>query len=567
MEITKHFRRKLPVGETYESRLARELRLIEKFKFEPVFLQVQEILNLIPEYRWITRGSAGCSLVGYLLGIHNMDPVKEGFVLSRFMHELRKDLPDIDIDYAYNQRDLVIEKVMKKYPGRVGRVSNKVKFKFNSAIRHALKESGNRKFIPKYYDLDEIAGSKSYEITERAQELVGQHKNYSLHCGGLVIFPETIPQHLILKDNQLKLDKDDVEREGYIKIDLLCNRGLAQLNDLSSRPVEEYPEEDSLTSQMFCAGNAWGVTFGESPAQRQLHQDIQPKNRKEIIFSLALIRPSPSADGRRLRVLERFHKFRDNQGHVIYDDDGIRFIQKLLNCSEGEAEIYRKAFGKKDGQKIAEFEQNLKFHPKKDEILRELGYFALYSFCHAHATSYGNLAWALGYEKVRQPKKFWWSALNHAQSMYRPWVHVQEAKNVGLKFMAFGRGRWELNGDGLHPEIIENCSDGWYQYKKRGYWTSNRFMPGMGQQNNKSFFKFKGLIAAGRHHTVAGRDITFITIGTDTGRYLDLILDGLIDYDKFDILEGEGVFNGKSVKVDRYNLIQISPEPAQKFLY
>jgi error-prone DNA polymerase len=567
MELAKHFRRKLPSGEAYDSRLARELKLIEKFQFEPVFLQIREILDLVPEYRWITRGSAGCSLVGYLLGIHNMDPVQQGFVLSRFMHENRPDYPDVDIDFAYNQRDHVIEKIMNKYPNRVGKISNHVKFKFNSALRHAIRESGNRRFIPRHFDLHSIAGSRSDDLINRAQELVGTQKNYSLHCGGLVIFPNEIPEKYILKDNQLKLNKDDVERERLIKIDVLCNRGLAQLNDISNRTLEDYPEEDHATAQMFSVGDAWGVTFGESPAQRQLHRDIKPRNRKEIIFSLALIRPLPSADGRRIRVLEQWNAERNHIGHAIYDDDGIRFIQKLLDCSEGEAEIYRKAFGKKDPVKTAEFAERIKYHPKKHDIMQELNYFALYSFCHAHATSYGNLVWALGYEKVRQPQKFWWAALNHAQSMYRPWVHIQEAKKAGLIFKSFGRGGWELIGNELHAKITEDVGDGWCQYAKRGYWTSNRFMPDMWQKNSGTFYHFRGLIAAGRHHTVAGRDITFITIGTGTGRYLDLILDGLLDYDKYDVLEGSGYFNGKSIKADHYNFVSLPKNPYQKLLF
>jgi hypothetical protein len=265
--------------------------------------------------------------------------------------------------------------------------------------------------------------------------------------------------------------------------------------------------------------------------------------------------------------LEHFNVHRDHVGHLIYDDDGIRFIQNLIHCSEGEAEIYRKAFAKKNGVKMQEFESKIKFHPRKEEILRELSYFALYSFCHAHAMSYGNLVWALGYEKVRQPQKFWWSALNHAQSMYRPWVHVQESKKVGLVFKSFGRGGWRLEGNQLHSVIPEEVGDGWCQYAKRGYWTSNRFMPDMWQTSSGNFYKFRGLIAAGRHHTVAGRDITFITIGTDTGKYLDLIVDGLLDYDKYDILEGCGNFNGKSVKVDNYKFTFLSKTPYQKLLF
>ncbi len=566
--LEKYFVRQIPKQSDYIERYKREIKLIKKFKFEQVFLQVREILDLVPDYRWITRGSAGCSLIGYLLGIHNMDPIKNKFMLSRFMHENRPDLPDIDIDFDYQQRDLVLEKVKEKYPGRVGRISNYVKYQPNSAARQALREVGHRTFLPKYYDLEKVAGKRLEAIFSRTQQLIGQHKNYSLHCGGIVIFPDAIPEEYRLKNDQLKIDKNEVEEKGLFKIDLLCNRGLAQMNELSNRPLESYPEYDDATSKMFRSGNSWGVTFAESPAQRRLHKDIQPISRKDIIFSLALIRPLPSADGRRVKVLEQFHRERNHDGHLIYDDDGIVFIQKILGCSESEAELYRKAFGKKNAVKINEFYLRIKHRNDHDEIMRELGYFSLYSFCHAHATSYGNLVWALGYEKVRQPKKFWWAALNHAQSMYRPWVHVQEAKKAGLKFASFGRGPWKLIGDELHPTHYDMIQgDGWYQYKKRKYWISDRFMPGMFYHINNKKTVFKGLIATGRHHNVNGRNITFVTIGTNTGEYLDLVLNGTHEFDRYDTIEGEGIFSNDSVQVHTFCFTKLEHEPSQKLLF
>lgn len=566
MEIQKHFRKKIPSGKAYLDRLQRELQLISKFGFEDSFLQVQEILDLVPEYRFITRGSAGCSLVGYLMGFHNMDPIEHNFILSRFMHENRPDKPDVDLDFAYNQRDCVLERVFKKYPNRVARISNHVLYRHKSALRQSLREHGVNRFIPKYYDLDQLAGNRKDSVAKKAGEILGSFKNYSLHCGGIVIFPDAIPEHLKLNDYQIKLNKDEIENHGYFKIDLLCNRALAQINDLSDRPLEDYPEYDQQTSEMLCSGHAWGVTFAESPAQRQLHQKVQPQCRSDVVFSLALIRPAPSADGRKNIAIEKFHENRISRGNMIYDDDGIVFIQKLLNCSESEAELYRKAFAKKNQVKIAEFESRLGNHPDKVSILRELGYYSLYSFCHAHAMSYGYLVWALAYEKTRQPHKFWCSALNHAQSMYRPWVHVQEAKLVGLQFAYFGKGPWKLENGFLYPSVCEPQTNGWTQYLKRGYWISNRFMPDMyfRRLNNKVYFK--GLIAAGRHH---GKDkiITFVTIGTDIGKYHDLVLDGDYEFDKFDIVEGCGEMNNGSILVNKFVFHKIEKQNKQLFLF
>jgi DNA polymerase III alpha subunit len=565
--LRKHFRRTLPASQVYRDRLARELQLIEKFNFANVFLQTREILDLVPEYRFITRGSAGCSLVAYLMGIHDMDPVQNNFILSRFMHENRKDNPDIDVDFAYNQRDIVLEKVMQKYPGRVARISNHVKYQKNSAIRQALRNRGNRKFIPKHFNLVELTGSNASAIAEEAALLEGTFKNYSLHCGGIVIFPDKVPEHLKISNSQIKLNKDEIEDRGYFKIDLLCNRGLAQLNDLSSRSLDDYPEYDSETASIFQNGDTWGVTFAESPAQRRLHLDIRPSCRSEVAFSLALIRPLPSADGRKIKILDQFHKTGSYDGCLVYDDDGIRFIQGILNCSESEAESFRKGFSKKDAGRIDEFKELIKDNPDRNKIMKELGYFSLYSFCRAHAMSYAKLVWALAYEKVRQPKKFWWSALNHAQSLYRPWVHVQEAKKAGLKFAAFGRGPWKLIGDELHPSHVDSIHDGWNQHAHRGYWTSNRFMPGMFSQKFGNFMRFRGLIATGRYHTVGGREITFITIGTDTGKYLDLVLDGTYEFDRFDVVEGEGWLKNNSIQCQNISFDKLSKEPQQKMLF
>jgi DNA polymerase III alpha subunit len=554
MELTSAFRRPLPTGRSYADRFAREMRLVEQNNFKDVFLQVRSILDLVPEFRYVTRGSAGCSLIGYLLGIHNMDPVEHGFALSRFMHEGRLDLPDVDLDFAYNQRDEVIRRVMLKYPGRVARISNHVTYKSTSAIRQALREIGLHRFLPKGFNLKDVVGDRSDEVLNRAAEIVGDFKNYSLHCGGIVIFPDSVPEELKLNDFQIKLNKDEVEDHKLFKIDILCNRGLAQLNELSNRPLENYPADDEATAKIFSDGCAWGVNFGESPAQRKLHVELQPKCRDDIIFSLALIRPLPSADGKRMQILRQLRQHGNYLGQMVYDDDGIFYIRDLLNCSESEAELYRNAFSKKKYDKIAEFIEKTKYHPNQAQIVNDLNRFSLYSFCRAHAVNYGQLVWALAYEKAHQPFKFWCSVLNHAESMYRPWVHVQEAKAAGLVFGAFGKGPWKLDGNVLTPSIVEERGKGLWQYNRRGYWISEKFMPGCFCERNGNQVKFRGLIATGRHHGVDKRKITFMTVGYDTGKYLELVLNGYVHYSSYDFVEGEGSINSTSVKVNNFRL-------------
>lgn len=529
----------------------------EKNGFERTFLNVREILDLVPGKRHITRGSAGCSLVAYLLGIHSMDPVAGGFALSRFMHENRSDLPDVDLDFAYNERDEVVEAVMSRYAGRAARISNHVMFRRRSALRQALRDMGHRSFVPRHSDLADIVGDRMPELLERASAIEGGLKNYSLHCGGVVIFEDGVPDELKIGDTQIRLNKDEVDEARLFKIDILCNRGLAQLNDLSSRSLESYPETDEATSEMFRSGRTWGVTFGESPAQRRLYAEVRPRSRADVSFCLALIRPLPSADGRRREIL------RDRSSGIVYDDDGIAMIQRSLNCSESDAELYRRSFCKKDEAGIAEFKSRISHHPMASEICRQLGYFSLYSFCKAHARSYGDLVWALGYEKSRQPKRFWWSALNHAQSMYRPWVHAQEAKLSGLRFDSFGSGPWGLDGDSLVPSKPESSGDGWSQFERRGWWTSPRFMPGMFSRVNGDRVSFRGLIATGRFHSVGGRKITFVTLGVGYGQYLDVVLEGEHDFDRHEVLSGFGLRRNRSVSCSSFEFGSACESPRQ----
>lgn len=555
MSAESQFRRSLPPGKIYRNRLQYEMDLIDQFHFKPIFDQVRAILDLSQDVPHLTRGSAGGSLICYLLGITDFDPIVHQFALSRFMHPFRPDPPDIDLDFPYNRRDEVLERIFQKYPGRVARISNKVTHHRRGAIRQALREYGGKRRIPRYFNFADYAGLFPAEIEARTASLIGTQKHFAKHSGGIVVFEDAVPEELKLTETQIKLDKDETEAAGLIKIDILCNRGLAQLVELSSKSVMDYPEEDELTARIFQRGDTWGITFAESPAQQKLSAGLQPRCRADVVLALALIRPVPSADGRKLEALRQWQQYRHTKGHLITDEDGIYLIQDLLGCSEPQAEIYRKAFAKGNLGVMQEFAQQISHRPDMMDIVTRLSYYRLYSFCRAHATAYGYLVWALAYEKARQPHQFWLTALNHLASQYRPWVHVQEAKQAGLTFVNFGRPPWRLHRAQLvstRPDA--GVTDGWAQYRQRKYWTSNRFMPGMYYSEKGGRVNFRVLIGTGRHHTVGGRAITFITGGYATGKYVSLIFHDLLEYDRWDIVTGEGTLQHGDVVVSIYTL-------------
>lgn len=418
--LFKHFIRACPSHPFYIDRLKEEFALIDHFKFERVFLQVMDILKLAEGIPHIIRGSAGSSLVCYLLGITDVDPIKENISLARFMNRFRTDIPDIDIDFPYNRRDEIIEKLKGLYGERVARISNHVTFKGTSALREAMRIHGYRKFLPKYFDVHKIMGHQAEGVIKTAQELQGKFRGYSLHCGGVIILDEPVKKDLLLKPYQVKMDKHEVEANGLIKIDLLCNRGFAQLLDISDRPLMDYPEFDAQTAELFCRGDVLGVTFSESPTIKRLVKAIQPRCRRDIALCLALVRPAAASRGRKLSFLKTWQKYR-RKSQIVYDDDASALIRSLLKISDDEADFYRRAFAKGDEVTMARFKKLISHLPKADLHIENLSMMREYSFCKSHAVSYSYLVWALAYWKVRDPKTFWHAALKHCHSMYAKW--------------------------------------------------------------------------------------------------------------------------------------------------
>lgn len=551
--LCKHFVRTCANHSMYLDRLKEEFSLIEHFGFEKVFLQVKEILRLAGDIPNIIRGSAGSSLVCYLLGITNIDPIRENISLARFMNRCRTDIPDIDIDFPYNRRDEIIERLKGVYGERVVRISNHITYSGTSAVREAMRIHGYRRFVPKYFDLRKLMPEKADHVLKTAVELQGRFKGYSLHCGGIVIFDEPAKKELLLKPGQIKMDKREVENKGLIKIDLLCNRGFAQLWDISQRPLEEYPEFDAKTADLFCRGDVLGITFSESPAMMRLVQAIKPRSRRDIALCLALVRPAAASRGRKLSFLKTWQKYR-KKTQIVYDDDASELIKNLLKISDDEADFYRRAFAKGDEVSMARFKGLIEHLPKANEHMENLGMMREYSFCKSHAISYSYLVWALGYWKVRDPKTFWHAALKHCHSMYAKWVHVMEAKRAGLSLSTVGSS-WVREGDMLydpkHTPFLFN--DGYGEYRKYGYWLSNRFMPGCTEIRLGNKIRLRGLIATYRYYKDKEKRFTFATLGCDSGLYWDIVIEGIYVLHNSDILDVEGeaktFFGSRYVKV------------------
>ena len=615
-----YFLRKPPPLPQYSQRLEEEFTLIDKFGFTKVFQQVYEIIRIARTLKipHIIRGSSGSSLVCFLMGITEIDPIHYKLELARFMNSGRTDLPDIDIDVPYNRREELYEQIEHQWPKMVARISNHVTYGEKVARRESAKQVYTEKISPivqlrsrkekknlkslqyKQFSVEKVLPEKEDQerVKQMTKQKTGTLKNYSKHCGGIVIFEDEgcVPEELRLDTGkeellqQIHLNKDETEDAGYIKIDILSNRGLAQLIEAQVEPrgLLDYPERDGPTERLLARGENLGLTFGESRGMRKLFIGMKPRHMDDLAILLALIRPAAATQGRKREFLERWRYGAETSGdplskQIIFDDDAICIIKEALGCDAAEADKWRKVFAKGNPAGRIQFRQRLyqKGISKsvQDYIMNELDYLVLYSFCKSHAVSYAQLVWALAYEKTHNPHRFWMAALNHCHSEFRKWVHYREARLSGL-LLSREPPPYKMGTKQGKPALVSVKSQGeqlrltqmfhkenpaqqdFNDMREYGYWLSEDFLGGCGiwpesQQPLERWFgtskeqhqihvRFRGLIATGR---VLRRDglVTLLTIGVANSHYIDLVYPD-IDYSslfRYTAVEGKGVYEKK----------------------
>ena len=359
--IENYYIRKLPNNKEYIDRKNIELKLIIEKKLEIHLYRAIQILNLVgKDVPHVTRGSCGSSLVCYLLGISNVDPIKHNICFSRFLNEYRKNLPDIDFDFPYNYRADIFLKMAIKWSGTIARISNHVYYHEPSALRAALRKHSHKSMIrvaDLHNYLNNLSSDELIKINQTAERINGEFNCYSLHCGGVVYYPDGIPNEDLLDRSsgrllpQVLCDKNDISDKKQFKIDILSSRALAQLYDtipnIKEIQIDSPPFNDDMI-QLFSTGNNIGITLAESPLIRQEFKNIKPKSVEDIAKCLSLIRPAA----------------RQSQCNIIYDDDAIKIISNLLNCDEALADYYRRGLSKNKKEIFNELAKKI----GKDEV-------------------------------------------------------------------------------------------------------------------------------------------------------------------------------------------------------
>jgi error-prone DNA polymerase len=385
------------------ARLDHELAIIRAKGFADYFLVVQEIVRRSP--RTAGRGSAAASIVSYCLGITHVEPIGHDLYFERFLNMGRVDPPDIDVDFCWDERDGVLDWVLRAFgPGRTAMIANHVTFRARAAVREVAKvyglpddeirrvtgrlrrywgaeaaaEATRRHPLFKGDDMcaarDGLLGRPPWpEILAWATRLDGAPRHLSVHCGGVVIAPDGIECHVPVERaakgvDVIQWEKDQAEEAGLVKIDLLGNRSLAVIRDACAAvhagggPELRYdtfdPLHDTRTQERIRDGDTMGVFYVESPAMRQLQQKTRRGDFEHLVIHSSIIRPAANR-----YIREYIHRLRggayvslhpildellgDTYGIMCYQEDVSRVAIRMAGFSDAEADGLRKVLSKK----------------------------------------------------------------------------------------------------------------------------------------------------------------------------------------------------------------------------
>ena len=549
-DIKNKFIYECPSGSKYRNRLKRELELINEKKLCGYLLRAVEILEITNYIPHVTRGSCGSSLVCYLLGISNVDPLVHDIKFERFLNDYRDNLPDIDLDFPHFLRDEVFLKLELTWPNQVARISNHVYWHEKSALREAIRKIGINKQIPK----EEInifvkkLGKKKRDLVEKYKnELIDTFRHYSLHCGGIVFFHDGVPDDIKINGDkktisQIMFDKNDIAKQKNFKIDILSSRGISQLIDICGRDIDftdcPYDEE---TYKILQNGDNIGLTLAESPLMRKALLKVQPKTISDIAKCLAIIRPAAKearmdesdndSESNAIQSVNNMPSYDiDLETKFVYDDDAISILSEKLNISNDLADKFRRCISKNKWEpEMKEKYENAmsKIDGKERNYIEQtLSNLRKYSFCKSHSYSYAQLVYKLAYQKAHNKKDFWKATLKNTHSAYRKWVHLYEARLAGVNVNNFILKKNDLSIYAKNRLKKFNDLSKEDQLRRYGYWdmTDKDFFPNCYfYEKDDGVFYFGGLIASSRMLSYDDNKKIVLSVGVGPGKYIEIL--------------------------------------------
>ncbi len=478
-----------------KERLEKELKIIEKTGFADYFLLVQDFVNWAKKHGIVVgpgRGSAAGSLVSYILGITEVDPLKYELLFERFLNPDRIQMPDIDVDFADTRRDEVVAYVREKYgEDKVAQIITFGTMMARAAVRDTTRALGYpyslgdqiAKLIPfntpLKQALEEITDLKKlYEenpdvkkIIDIALKLEGTARHASVHACGVVISPEPLTNYLPLQRAPgetniiTQFEMNSIESLGLLKMDFLGLKNLTIIEKTirliketkgEEIDIKNLPLNDKKTFELLQKGETTGVFQLESSGMRHYLKELKPTDLEDIIAMIALYRPGP------IELIPHYirRKFKKEKitylhpklkpilektyGIGVYQEQMMRIATDLAGFTLAEADTLRKAIGKKIKELLEEQKEKLingmiknGISPKIAQKIWELfPPFARYGFNRSHAASYAIISYQTAYLKAHYPVEFFTSLLNvSSNDIERVNFLIKEAKKFNIQVL------------------------------------------------------------------------------------------------------------------------------------
>lgn len=469
----------------YKKALKQELKIISQNGLADYFLIVWDLICFANRRKILCqgRGSAANSLVSYLLGITPIDPLKTDLVFERFLSKERTTTPDIDIDFASDRREEVIQYIHKKYgANNVSMACTIVTFQVRSAIRDVGLVLGFKKEILKnitsklddhYINPSIITKMEPYSKNQKWKELIrisnyinGFPRHIGTHNGGTIISNHNISNTIPIESTPTKQrtvvqwDKDSLETMKWIKLDILGLRILSAINDTCSsinpsHKLENINFDDQNVFHMICQGETIGIFQIESQAQTALIPRFQPKSLNDLTIQIALIRPGPL----QAKMVEPYLLRRENKikttylhpllkpslketlGIILFQEQVIKIARDIANFTPGEGELLRKHLSSNKLQNyhkrfIGGAESNGIKTSIANQIFDQLKAFGSYSFSKAHASSFAVITYWSAWLRYYYPTEFFLGLLrNQPMGFYPEHVLISDAQKKGVCFL------------------------------------------------------------------------------------------------------------------------------------
>src|SRR5687767_3229081 len=496
----------------YEARLDYEIAMIKQMGYQGYFLIVWDFIRYARE-RGIPvgpgRGSAAGSLVAWCMRITDVDPIDFDLIFERFLNPERVSLPDIDVDFCERRRGEVIEYVTRKY----GRENVAQIITFGTMKAKAVVRDVGRALDMPYADVDRIAKQipaaldmtldkalaenpvlkemakdpKVKEVLDVGRRLEGMSRHASVHAAGVVIAPGPITDYAPLYKGQrdeltTQWNMKEVERVGLLKMDFLGLSTLTLIHDALNEikrtegielDIDHVALDDPKAYRVFCEGATYGIFQFESSGMRDLLRKAKPQRIDDLIALNALYRPGPLKSGmvddyvaRKQGLKEIKYDLQqlapilqDTYGVIAYQEQVMLIAQALAGFSLAQADMLRKAMGKKDPKVMAKMRADFMAgalgkginEKKATKIFDLMEYFAGYGFNKSHSTAYAFLAYQTAYLKANYPKHFAAALLTiEAQNTAKLAVYISESRERGIAVLPP-----DVNESQLHFTVVQ----------------------------------------------------------------------------------------------------------------